>query len=206
MTDDTAPESDAAAPDAEATVDLYWIPLGAGANVVRISGRVFEARSALVQGRARYDLDHSALEIRVPEGTFTIEQTPVPDDHDALRGVVAQGPVGTRWAGRLRVFRYEIRCWRDGRIPDIREAVASPVTVSNDLAAARRVLDRLPTVPTVVWGRDELDAGEMWNSNSVISWVLARRGVDLTEVGPPPGGRAPGWQAGRVVAERAPVA
>lgn len=30
-------------------VDLYWIPLGAGAYVVRVSSKLFECVSALVQ-------------------------------------------------------------------------------------------------------------------------------------------------------------
>jgi hypothetical protein len=68
-----------------------------------------------------------------------------------------------------------------------------------------RVLDLLPGVPTPVWGRDELHTGEMWNSNSVISWVLTQAGV-LAEAGrPPENGRAPGWDAGIVVAERDPA-
>src|ERR1700675_4154167 len=91
------------------SVDLYWIPLGAGAHVVRVSGKLFEAVWALVQRRARCDLYHSALEVHVPEGRFVIEQTPVPDLHGEQRGVVEGGPVGTRWAGRFRPFRYEIR-------------------------------------------------------------------------------------------------
>ena len=107
-----------------------------------------------------------------------------------------------RWAGRFRLFRYEIRRWRDGRIPDADDAIASPVRVSDDLALARRILDLLPSIPTPVWGRDESDAGEMWNSNSVISWVLARSGADLAAVRPPPGGRAPGWDAGLAIAAR----
>jgi hypothetical protein len=53
-----------------------------------------------------------------------------------------------------------------------------------------------------VWGRDELDAGEMWNSNSVVSWLLARSGFDVNSIRPPAGGRAPGWQAGLIVARR----
>jgi hypothetical protein len=183
-------------------VDLYWIPLGAGAHVVRISGKLFEAISACVQRRERCDLYHSALEIRVPEGRFIIEQAPVADLHGERRGVVAEGPVGTRWAGRFRLFRYEIRRWRDGRIPDVREAIASPVRVSDDLTQTRQILELLPSVPTPVWGRDEFGAGEMWNSNSVTSWVLARTGADLTAVQPPNGGRAPGWHAGLVVASR----
>ena len=97
---------------------------------------------------------------------------------------------------RVRLFRYEIRCWRDGRIPDADDAIASPVRVSDDVTLARRILAVLPSIPTPVWGRDEFDADEMWNSNSVISWVLARSGADLAAVRPPAGGRAPGWDAG----------
>ena len=184
------------------TVDLYWIPLGAGAHVVRISGRVFEAVSAFVQRRERYDLYHSALVIHVPEGRFVIEQAPVPDLHGQQRGVVAEGPVGVRWAGRFRVFRYEIRRWRDGRIPDVDEAIASPMSLADDVSAARRILDGLPAIPTPVWGRDELGTGEMWNSNSVISWALTVSGIDIAAVCLPGGGRAPGWHAGIVVASR----
>jgi len=185
----------------QGAVDLYWIPLGAGAHVVRISGKIYEALSAFVHRRRRCDLYHSALVVHVPEGRFVIEQAPVPDLHGERRGVVAGGPVGTRWAGRFRIFRYEIRRWRDGRIPDVRESVASPVRLTSDLPRARRILDLLPSIPTPVWGRDELGAGEMWNSNSVISWVLSRSGIDLATVHPPEGGRAPGWNAGRLVAQ-----
>jgi hypothetical protein len=184
-------------------VDLYWIPLGAGAHVVRVSGKVFEAVSAFVQRRDRCDLYHSALVVHVPEGRFVIEQTPVPDLHPERRGVVAEGSVGTSRAGRFRCFRYEIRRWRGGRIPDIDEAIASPVRLSDDLTLARRILELLPSVPTPVWGRDQLGADEMWNSNSVISWVLTRSEADLAMLLPPAGGRAPGWDAGRAVAERA---
>jgi hypothetical protein len=183
-------------------VDLYWIPLGAGAHVVRISGKLFEVVSALVQRRERCELFHSALVVYVPDGRFVIEQAPIPNLHGEQRGVVAEGPVGSRWAGRFRLFRYEIRRWREGLIPDVHEAVASPMRLADDLTQARRVLDLLPSVPTPVWGRDELAVGEMWNSNSVISWVLARSGVDIATVHPPRCGRAPGWDAGLVVAAR----
>jgi hypothetical protein len=184
-------------------LDLFWIPLGAGAHAARVSGTVFEAVSATLERRARCRLYHSALEVRVPEGRYVIEQTPVPDAHGEARGVVASGAVGTRSAGHLRVFRYEIRRWLGGSIPDVHEAVASPVRLSDDLTTARRVLDAVPSVPTPVWGRDELRAGEMWNSNSVVSWVLSRAGVDTAAIAPPPGGRAPGWHAGLAVAARA---
>ena len=185
-------------------VDLYWIPLGAGAHIVKLSGTLFEAVTAFAQRRDRCDLYHSALVVHVPEGSFVIEQAPVPDRHGEQRGAVAEGPVGARWAGRFRCFRYEIRRWRDGRVPDIGAAVASPVRVTDDLTVARNVLELLPSVPTPAWGRDELHAGEMWNSNSVISWVLTRSGADVSSLRPPTGGRAPGWGAGLAVAARDP--
>ena len=183
-------------------VDLLWIPLGAGAHVVRITGKLFEAVSARIRRRPPCDLYHSALVVHAPEGRFVIEQTPVPDGAGSLRGVVAGGAVGCRSAGRLRIFRYEIHCWLDGVIPDEDQAVGGPVRLADDLATVRRVLAAVPAVPTPVWGRDELGVGEMWNSNSVVAWVLTRSGIDLSGIRPPAGGRAPGWGAGRVVAGR----
>jgi hypothetical protein len=64
------------------------------------------------------------------------------------------------------------------------------------------VLDLAPHVPTAVWGRDELAAGEMWNSNSIIAWLIARGGLDAKSIHLPVAGRAPGWDAGLVVARR----
>jgi hypothetical protein len=51
-------------------------------------------------------------------------------------------------------------------------------------------------------GRDELCTGEMWNSNSVNSWLIAGCGLDAESIEPPVGGRAPGWRAGIVAARR----
>jgi len=203
MIDDTEPVGDSEpAFGRKATVDLYWIPLGAGAHVVRISGRLFEAISALVARRPRCDLYHSALVISASEGHFVIEQAPVPDLHGERRGVVADGPVGMQWLGRFRVFRYEIRRWRDGRIPDIDQAIGSPVRVTDDDVVAGRILETLPSIPTPVWGRDEFGTGDMWNSNSVVSWVLASSGASVEGINPPAKGRAPGWDAGLAVAAR----
>jgi hypothetical protein len=186
----------------DAAVDLYWLPLGAGGQFVRLNGRVFEALAARLAHRSTCDLYHSALEVRVPDGRFVIEQAPVRDEHGDRRGVVGEGAVGTLRAGRLRLFRYEIRRWRGGEIPDVDEAVESPRRLTGDQDRARRVLDLAPLVPTPVWGRDELRAGEMWNSNSVISWLITRSGLDVDAIAPPQGGRAPGWHAGIVVARR----
>jgi hypothetical protein len=185
-----------------AAVDLYWIPLGAGGHVVRLNGKVFEAVVSTFERRSPLDLYHSALEVRVPEGRYTIESAPVPNANAHERGAVSGGPVGSRWAGRLRIFRYEIRCWPGGVIPDLGEAVDSPQRMTEDEARARSVLALAPCVPTPVWGRDELQAGEMWNSNSIISWLLVRSGLGVESASMPSGGRAPGWDAGLVVARR----
>ena len=186
----------------DAAVDLYWLPLGAGGHFVRLNGRVFEALAARLAHRSTCDLYHSALEVRVPEGRFVIEQAPVRDEHGDRRGVVGEGAVGTRLAGRLRIFRYEIRRWGGGEIPDVAEAVESPRRLTGDRDRARSVLELAPLVPTPVWGRDELRTGEMRNSNSVISWLITRSGIDVDSIPPPHGGRAPGWRAGIVVARR----
>jgi hypothetical protein len=187
---------------AEASVDLYWLPLGAGGHSVRLNGKVFEAVVSRLERRAPRDLYHSALIICVPAGRFVIEQAPAQRGDGAQRGVVSEGAVGSRWAKRLQVFRYELRCWRDGLIPDVDEAVESPQRLSEDPLHARRILDLMPSVPTPVWGRDELHAGEMWNSNSFIAWLIARSGIDADAIHPPAGGRAPGWDAGFAVARR----
>jgi hypothetical protein len=184
------------------SVDLYGLPLGAGGHSVRLNGRVYEAVVARLEKRTTSDLYHSALAVRVSEGKFVIVMAPIPDGNGSLRGVVAEGPVGSRWARSLRIFRYEIRRWRDGAIPDIDEAVESPQRLTDDPVVAQRVLDLVPDVPTPVWGRDELQAGEGWNSNSVTSWLIARSGLGVEAVHPPAGGRAPGWRAGLVVARR----
>ena len=183
----------------EPSVDLYWLPLGAGGHSVRLNARVYEAVVAGFQRRVRRDLYHSALEVRTAHDTFVIEMAPVPDGQGDVRGVVAEGPVGARWAGRFRLFRYEVRRWRGGEIPDLDEAVESPRQLAVDPV---RILDLVPLVPVPVWGRDELRAGEMWNSNSLISWLLVRAGHPVESVPLPAGGRAPGWDAGIAVARR----
>ena len=85
---------------------LFRIPLGANGHVVRWNGKVYEAIKALTEHRRPCALYHSALELSVPDGRFVIEMTPIPDARGRERGVVAEGPVGARWAGRFRRFRY----------------------------------------------------------------------------------------------------
>ena len=186
-----------------ASVDLYWLPLGAGGHSVRVNGRIYEAVVARVGRRRPCDLYHSALEVRVPGGgRFVIEQGPAGAGDGRARGVVARGPVASRWAARSRFFRYEVRCWHDGSIPDADEAVDSPQRLTTDPVHARRVLELVPDVPTLTWGRDESHVGDMWNSNSIIAWLVAASGIETSSIRPPAGGRAPGWAAGLTAAHR----
>ena len=196
-----------------AAVDLYWIPLGAGGRCVRLNGRVFEALTAARERRPRCDLYHAALVASVDGERYAIELAPSPDGDLASRGVVATGPVGSRRLGRMRLFRYELRCWPGGTIPDLAYAVGGPMRLTSDPARVRRLLELAASVPTPVWGRDELCAGEMWNSNSVIAWLIATAGLDAEALALPADGRAPGWSAGlaralvtaRPESRRAPV-
>src|SRR5919204_5813683 len=63
-------------------------PLGAGGWFVRLNGRIYEAVQAIRERRRPFDLYHTALEVRVPEGRFVIENSwPIPDGDGRARGV-----------------------------------------------------------------------------------------------------------------------
>ena len=168
---------------------------------MRLNGRIYEAIKAGLEGRRRYAIYHTALQVHLPEGRFVVETMwPCPDSDRDSRGVVVEGAVFTRLLARLQTFRYEVRCWKDGVLPDADEALGGPQRVSDDTEQARRLLNMTSTVPALIWGRDELEAGEMWNSNSVISWLLVQSGLPMETIQPPAGGRAPGWDAGISIA------
>lgn len=192
----------AAGPTTAAAIDLYWLPLGAGDHVVRVVGRVYEALVAARGRRDRCDLYHAALEVHLDGARYVIESAPAWDRAAPDRGVVAEGPVGLAPLGRSKWFRYEVRCWRDGVIPDAAQAVDSPRRLGTERRQAAQVLDLAPCVATNTWGRDEQHAGDMWNSNSLIAWLLASSGHDMAAIHPPGHGRAPGWIAGLVAARR----
>jgi len=183
-----------------AWVDLYWLPLGAGGSFVRWNGRIYERIVASREHRRPLDLYHSGLLVKHGDITYAVEMGPVWNVSDEGRGVLCEGAVGSLLLGRFRPFRYEVRCWPGGRIPDVAEAVASPVRTTEDPAQVSAVLSVLREVPPLTWGRDELGVGEMWNSNSLIAWALACTGHDMDAIRPPPRGRAPGWAAGLALA------
>ena len=177
-------------------VALYWLPLGAGGHSVKYNGRLYEWIVAARERRAPRALYHAALEVHRCGERFVIELGPALGGEEAARrGVCVEGPVGVRAAGRLRLFRYQLRCWQDGIIPDVGYAVASPTVLTTDGDRVARLLRNVRDVPSLVWGRDEIGAGDMWNSNSVVSWLLETSGIGA-DVPMPHGGRAPGWTAG----------
>jgi len=75
-------------------VGLYWIPLGAGGYVVRLSGELYEALKALVEHRPRLDLCHSALQIWLPGDRFVIECAAILNLRGEERGVWPEGRSG----------------------------------------------------------------------------------------------------------------
>jgi hypothetical protein len=180
--------------------DLWWLPVGAGGHFVVHTSHAWERLQALRDRRSAQRLFHAALEVFVGDVRHLVEMTPVTGAPAGPRGVVATGPVASPLLGRSRLFRYEVRCWPGGVLPDRRYAVDSPTTLPLVLPGTRTLPAHVTTVPRLTWGRDRLGAGDMWNSNSLISWLLATCGVDARGISPPAGGRAPGWAAGTVAA------
>lgn len=144
-------------------------------------------------------LFHAALEVVDQGEKYVIEMAPAWGVPASERGVVAHGPVGWRCLVRSRFFRYEVRRWHDGVIPDRLWAVEELI-VTTDAATVRQLLELIPQVPQLIWGQTVAPTRDMWNSNSLISWALAKAGIqaDLT---PPRGGRAPGWAARLAIAD-----
>ncbi|MBF6215196.1 hypothetical protein IU433_30660 [Nocardia puris] len=181
------------------SVVLWWLPVGAGGHVVRHTSAWWERVEAARARRPPRPLFHAALEVTVDGARYVIEMAPEwGGPRTADRGVVRTGAVGSRFLGRSRFFRYEVRCWRDGVLPDRDWAEGGPLTLARDPAVARALLAGVPRVPALTWGRSV--EGDMWNSNSLVAWALVIAGIDTADLRPPGGGRAPGWYAGLAVA------
>ncbi|WP_052308361.1 hypothetical protein [Dietzia sp. UCD-THP] len=188
----------------ETGVALWWLPVGAGGHVVVHTSRWWEEFHARREHRPSRPLFHAALEVFTGHGRCAIEMAPAWGPLSGSDGVVATGPVGLHWLGRSRLFRYEVRCQVDGRIPDLAWAPQPPTLIALSAVEADALLGRVAEVPRHTWGRDATGTGEMWNSNSLISWLLQTSGIDAAALGPPDHGSAPGWASGIVAAEQAP--
>jgi hypothetical protein len=111
-----------------------------------------------------------------------------------LRGSAVPGSSGTRFAAGATASS-----------PTPPQPSAAPVVVPTVRVKVERLLELVPHFPTATSGRDELHAGEMWNSNSLIAWLLAASGHDVDVLRAPASGRAPGWSAGLAVAAQHPI-
>jgi hypothetical protein len=183
-------------------VELYWMPVGAGTSrFQRASLRAWETIEAARARRPRVTLFHAALKL-VDDGGSTCTLELMPEFNGGSEPPIITGAVGMRAAGRFRLFRYQLQRLPVTELPDEQWAVDSPVNLSQDCVVADRILALAPGVPAHVWGRRVAGTGEMWTSDSVISWLLVRAGIDLSSIGPPQGGRAPGWYAGMILGRR----
>jgi hypothetical protein len=97
-----------------------------------------------LQRRPTCDLYHSGLDVFVPEGRYTIERTQASAGGEK-RGVVGIGSIGAKWlAARIYMFRYELRRWRDGVIPEsmrpweVRYGLATISHRPDDSSSSRR--------------------------------------------------------------------
>ena len=131
-------------------VELHWLPLGRGRILraaqrprLRGGGRAVGGRAPSATCTTRRSPCTATAPVTVVEMTPSTGGPPGPD---ARRG---GGGAGRRAAGSpaLRVLRYEIRCWRDGMIGDIDEAVGDPLRLSDDAEVARRIIAPAPQVP-----------------------------------------------------------
>lgn len=182
-------------------VDLYWIPVGAGTTFQRGSLLLYEFVAAALGRRGRRTLVHAGLTGSIEGRRFTMELMPAPRGPN-VRGEVI-GPVGARWAGRLRVFRYQVCVFEKDALPDQQWAVTPPVRMTEDANTVSRILELSRTVPAYVWGRRRPGHPEMWTSDSSASWILTKAGVDAEGIALPERCRAPGWSAGLVEAKGA---
>lgn len=176
--------------------ELWWLPVGAGGHVAVHTSRWWERYRAWLEHREPQQLFHSVLEVFVGERRYLIEMTPVWGQPRGDRGVVSVGPVGLRALGCCRFFRYEIRRWEGGVLSHRGHATHETHSLILDARTAETVLASVSRVPLLTWGRRVWPGGDMWNSNSVISWLLTEAGIDAMVLQPPAGGRAPGWVAG----------
>ena len=81
--------------------------------------------------------------------------------------------------------------------------IADAAAVDPLVAQADAVVGRVATIPRHTWGRDAVGVGEMWNSNSLVSWLLQTTGIDAAALCPPDHGLAPGGAAGIAAARPA---
>lgn len=166
-------------------VAIAWRPVGG--RVSRRTSGWWESIEAARGHRTACELVHAMLLLRPERDTLLLEMTPTWAATRHGVEVLATGAVGSRALGRIPFFRYEVRL-RTALLDD------DGIALSDDPSVAAALVDRAPAVPPLVWGA-RTGEGDLWTSNSVVAWLLADAGL-VTGLVPPPGCRAPGWDAG----------
>jgi len=174
--------------------DLYWIPVGAGTRFQKASLAAYETVAASLSRRARQELVHGGLACSLRGEPFTLELMPALPGPNVRHEVT--GPVGFAFAGRLRLFRYQVCVLPNAALPDQQFAVEPPARLCEDDARVQAILDASRVVPAYTWGRRRPGHPEMWTSDSALAWILDRAGLAPERLALPAGCRAPGWQAG----------
>ncbi|MFD3789931.1 hypothetical protein [Streptomyces cyaneofuscatus] len=131
----------------EPSAALWWLPVGAGGRVVVRTSRWWETLTARREHREPQPLFHAALEVLSDGRRLINEMGPAWGQSSPSRGVVATGPVGWEALGRWRLFRYEVRCWPEGLLPDRGLAVGAPQQIALTPDGARSLLARVSTAP-----------------------------------------------------------
>ena len=148
---------------------------------MRLNGRIFEAVGRGLEQRDRVRPLPLRMVVRVPEGEFVIEQAPVGTERE-LAASSPKAPVGSRWAradSDLPLRDPPLARWRD---PGRRRGGRQPAAADRGFPLRAGRARSCANVPMPVWGRDELGTGEMWNSNSVVAWLIARSGLAVDAV------------------------
>ena len=175
-------------------VKLFQIPVGgdSASSTLGVLGGIF------VKNPYNRTFYHSALEVQLVENNECVRY--VIELQNYVEGAEAQQAVGQVLSGGFGSFVnalvgrvYGIRKWKNGQIEDIDTAAPNPRLVTDDCRAVERVLSLVTQIPTHDYGLD-------WTSNSVISWLLERAGLDPNTLPPPPGGIRPGWEEGAAAA------
>lgn len=181
-------------PAADPFLELSWIPVGAGTHFQRASLLLYESVAAAISRRPRATLVHAGIKFALDGQRYTFEVMPAPPGPNH-RGEVT-GPVGIRPAGRLRLFRYQAVLSESPALPDEQWAVGPAIRLTSDPATIARAIELRLEIPAYTWGRRRRGHSEMWTSDSAVSWLLGRAGLDVRAIAIPPGTRAPGWFAG----------
>jgi hypothetical protein len=162
----------------------------------------WERLRALKAGRSPRELLHVALEVQLDSSTkFVIELVPAGfGPARTSTGVVGNGPILSRALGWMRMFQYEIRRWKNGVVEAKDKSTRPPSTYVITRDQALQIIDGASRAPRHPWGQDVLGNGDMWNSNSLVSFVLVSAGMDPAAIEPPASADWPGWDTGVALA------